>query len=110
MVEFMVTDVRPIFSRFKKTWWSRKKVKGFEYASVSMIWAFEDKPDQENWEVHENDVITLHDKSKWLVLAKETDNKFLIRLYNKSRFHFKKESEVMGLYGEGLSIGKLTYR
>lgn len=100
MVEFLVTEVTPVYSLYRKRRWG-KKVKGFEYAKVNVFWAFQE-------EVEINDIVRLHDKKLYVVITKEPlqdGGLLMLRLLNLSDNDFKTTDKKM--FGEGFVTGKV---
>lgn len=112
LAEFMVTDIRPIYGLYKKHFYSIRKRMGFEYMYADVIWPFENMPDQDDYEIHENDVVTLANGSKWAVINREdtaTGCTVLLRCMNNSKYDFYEERDLKKLHGEAMKTGEATF-
>jgi len=122
--EFMITDVKPIYGAFMKRFaWLynllhlNTMVSGFEFMDVDAMWAFEDQEQQHLFELHANDLVTLANKTSWIVLNrvdaidinKQEHHYLRMRLYNKSKYSFMRKNDINALHGEGKKIGEVNF-
>lgn len=98
IVEFFVQEVRPLNALYKNNWFGRRKNKGFEYVSVTVVWAFDD------CEAEVDDILILADGRRYAVIGK-SGRELSLRLLNMSNYTFCRDGEL--LKGVGTVSGEM---
>lgn len=112
LCEFMVVAVQPLYGLYKKHFFSLKKTTGFEFMYADVIWAYENQPDQSEFEIHPNDVVLLGNGTKWAVISRKDTHAgatVLMRCMNRSKYKFYKKYQLRLLHGEAMKTGEATY-